>query len=137
MRKQTGFTIIELVIVIAILAILAATALPRFIDLSDEAEAAALAGVVGNIESASAINYAGALAGDTSAATTDNMACSAAVAAILQGGIPDGYAVTGTIPDGSTGDSTNCTVIQDDNGNGSYDAATELQDTTVSILTVE
>lgn len=39
-RKQAGFTIIELVVVILLLGILTATALPRFMDVTDEAHAA-------------------------------------------------------------------------------------------------
>ena len=36
-KRQDGFTIIELVVVILLLGILAATALPRFMDVTDEA----------------------------------------------------------------------------------------------------
>ena len=54
-KRQAGFTLIELVIVIVILGILAAAALPRFSDLSTDARAAAVNGLAGSLRAAASI----------------------------------------------------------------------------------
>ena len=61
-KRQAGFTLIELVIVIVILGILAAAALPRFTDLSTEARTSAINGLAGSIRSAASIGKATQLA---------------------------------------------------------------------------
>ena len=45
--QPNGFSLIELVIVVVVLGLLAATALPRFLDVTDEAEDATVEGVGG------------------------------------------------------------------------------------------
>ncbi|WP_351074688.1 type II secretion system protein [Shewanella sp. CAL98-MNA-CIBAN-0140] len=50
--KQQGFSLIELVIVIVILGLLAATAIPRFLNVTDDAEDASVDGVAGGIATA-------------------------------------------------------------------------------------
>ncbi|NMP31931.1 type II secretion system protein [Thalassotalea sp. M1531] len=52
MKKQTGFTLIELVIVVVILGFLAVTAIPKFLDLTDQAKEANIEGMAGGFATA-------------------------------------------------------------------------------------
>ncbi len=52
MRRQSGFTIIEIIIVVIILGLLAATALPRFLNVTEQAEDASIDGIAGGFASA-------------------------------------------------------------------------------------
>jgi prepilin-type N-terminal cleavage/methylation domain-containing protein len=61
MKKLQGFTLIELMIVVAIIGILAAVAVPRFSDMLEKAREGATKGNAGAIKSAISIYY-----GDTS-----------------------------------------------------------------------
>ncbi len=57
MKRQGGFTLIELVVVIVILGILAVTVAPRFLNLQDDARDSTLEGLKGAITGASGIVY--------------------------------------------------------------------------------
>ncbi len=55
MKKQSGFSLMELVIVIVILGLLAVAALPRFLDVTDEAKRASIEGVAGGFATGSLV----------------------------------------------------------------------------------
>lgn len=69
LRNQRGFTLIELVVVMVILALLAAVAVPKFLDLQKQAEAASVKKVIGNLRSALSIRVAQAIVDGEDVAT--------------------------------------------------------------------
>ena len=69
-RSEGGFTLIEIIAVLVILGILAAVAVPRFLNLQEQARLSAAEGIASAYASGISLAYAGALAGGSSGAAT-------------------------------------------------------------------
>lgn len=94
--NRKGFTLIELILVIAILGILAVSALPKFLNLTTEARHASRDGVVGAVRSGIALYRANSMAtGGAGAYPTelgsqgDGAVCTVCFSEILATGVND------------------------------------------------
>ncbi|MCD9514840.1 type II secretion system protein [Photobacterium carnosum] len=123
MKRQQGFTLIELVVVIVILGILAVTAAPKFMNLQGDARNASLQGLKGAIQGAAGIVYGkAAIKGIEStsgavSAGTGTVKTKFGYPTATTGGIDNAVAGVGsTNTDWAVSSNNNVTI--DGNGNG-------------------
>jgi len=121
--RQAGFTMIELIVVIVILGVLAAMALPKFVDLSGDASAAALKGMVATASGAMTINYGGCAATGNSTSGANAAKCKAVrycddiAAALMQPIDSTQYTISHTDLTAVNGSTGTCTMTQISTGN--------------------
>lgn len=122
MNRQSGFTLIELVIILVLLGILGAVAVPKYLDLSVEAETAALTSIASSIESSSAINLAAIKAGQKATTIAVGDSCTTKINALMTGNaLPSGYSVdttfnSGNVSAGASADYGQCQIEYNQSG---------------------
>ncbi len=94
MRVYSGFTLVELVLVIAVLGILVAFAVPRFTPLSGESQMAATESLAGTLGSAAVMNFTKKKATGSARPIT---ACETTATLLDEGGLPDGFTIASNV----------------------------------------
>lgn len=111
MKRQQGFTIIELIVVIVVLGILAATAIPRFANVGVEARIASMRGVEGSMNSAKEIMrakwYAAGSATAATVTTADGTIIGVQTTPAARAGYPTAQGMDDAL---SVGGGIDCTV---------------------------
>lgn len=106
---ESGFTSIELVLVVAILGILVTFAVPRFTALSGEAQMAATESLAGTLGSAAVMNFAKKKA---TGAARPIITCESTALLLDEGDLPAGYTIASNVfgGDAREGASKSCNL---------------------------
>jgi type IV pilus assembly protein PilA len=109
MNTQKGFTLIELMIVVAIIGILAAIAIPQYQNYTARANGASAVASLGSAKAAVALNFQQGIAPCTTVDLPAGAACAAATGALTSGNVGNGALATNVILTPNTANAANIT----------------------------
>lgn len=90
MKQNNGFTLLELIVIVAIIGILSVVAFPKLFSISKDAQLASTKRIAAMLSSANADNYVIRVENKKKGVRITN--CTS-VANLLQGGLPKGYSI--------------------------------------------